>query len=77
MDFEALAEIVAAQLSVDKDTITPDTSIIDDLGADSLDIVEIIMAIEQDYDVEISDDEAESIRTVGDAYNYFKEKLQQ
>ena len=77
MEFEALAEILAEQLSVDKESITPDTSIMDDLGADSLDLVEIIMAIEQDYDVEISDEDMENIHTVGDAYNYIKEKLQQ
>lgn len=77
MEFETLVGILAEQLSVDPDTITPETSIIDDLGADSLDIVEIIMAIEQEYDIEVSDDEAEAIRTVGDAVNYIKEKTVQ
>lgn len=77
MEFETLVDILAEQLSIkDKESITPETSIIDDLGADSLDIVEIIMAIEQEYGIEVSDDEAETIRTVGDAVNYIKEKIQ-
>ena len=70
--FEKIKEIVVEQLGVDEDTITMSSSFIDDLGADSLDIVELIMAFEDAFDVEIPDADAEKISTVGDAVDYIK-----
>lgn len=62
--------IIADQLGVGEDEIKPDSSFIEDLGADSLDIVELVMAMEEEFEVEIPDEEAENIKTVGDAINY-------
>jgi acyl carrier protein len=62
--------IIADQLGVGEDEIKPESNFIDDLGADSLDIVELVMAMEEEFEVEIPDDEAENIKTVGDAINY-------
>jgi len=62
--------IIADQLGVGEDEIKPESSFIDDLGADSLDIVELVMAMEEEFEVEIPDEEAENIKTVGDAINY-------
>ena len=73
MEFETIRDIIAEQLGIDKDEITTETSIFDDLGADSLDLVELVMAIEQEFDLEIDDDDVEKIKTIGDAVNYIKE----
>jgi len=73
MEFEKIREIISEQLGIDKEEITLDTSIYDDLGADSLDLVELIMAFEQEFDLEIDDDDVEKIKTIGDAVNYIKE----
>lgn len=62
--------IVAEQLGVGEDEIKPESSFVEDLGADSLDIVELVMAMEEEFEVEIPDEEAENIKTVGDAINY-------
>ena len=62
--------IIADQLGVGEDDIKPESSFIEDLGADSLDIVELVMAMEEEFEVEIPDEEAENIKTVGDAINY-------
>jgi acyl carrier protein len=62
--------IIADQLGVGEDEIKPEASFIEDLGADSLDIVELVMAMEEEFEVEIPDEEAENIKTVGDAINY-------
>jgi acyl carrier protein len=62
--------IIADQLGVGEDEIKPESVFIDDLGADSLDIVELVMAMEEEFEVEIPDEEAENIKTVGDAINY-------
>ena len=62
--------IIAEQLGVGEDEIKPESSFIEDLGADSLDIVELVMAMEEEFEVEIPDEEAEHIKTVGDAINY-------
>ncbi|HEV2129061.1 MAG TPA: acyl carrier protein [Thermomicrobiales bacterium] len=70
---ERVQGIVAERLGVEESQVTEDAAFIDDLNADSLDLVEVIMAMEQEFDLEISDEEAENIRTVGDAVSYIKE----
>jgi acyl carrier protein len=69
-------EIICEQLGVSEGDVTPDASFIEDLGADSLDIVELVMALEEEYDMEISDEEAEKIRTVQDVVNYIESHQQ-
>lgn len=71
--FDKVKAIVAEQLSIeDESQITPEASFINDLQADSLDIVELVMALEEEFDVEIPDEDAEKIQTVGDAVEYIK-----
>ena len=70
--FDKVKSIVVDQLGVDEDDVTLETSF-EELNADSLDIVELIMALEEEFDLDIPDEEAEKIRTVGDAVNYIKE----
>jgi len=70
-----VTEIIVEQLGVAREEVVPEASFIDDLGADSLDIVELVMAMEEEFDVEIPDDDAEKIQTIGDAISYLKEKL--
>ena len=72
---ERISDIIAEQLSQDKEEVVPEASFIDDLGADSLDLVELVMHMEEEFDVEIPDEEAENIRTVQDAINYVKQHL--
>ncbi|EJP6473309.1 acyl carrier protein [Clostridium sp. FAM 1755] len=72
MIFEKIKSTIAEQLSIDEEEITMESSFIDDLGADSLDIVELIMALETEFDLEIPDEDAEKISTVGDVVNYIK-----
>ena len=74
---ERICDIIAEQLSQDKEEVVPEASFIDDLGADSLDLVELVMHMEEEFDVEIPDEEAENIRTVQDAINYVKQHLKQ
>jgi len=72
MIFEKVREVIVDQLGVEEDDVTMESSLIDDLGADSLDIVELIMALEEEFDLEIPDSEAEKISTVGDIVEYIK-----
>ena len=65
-------EIVCEQLGVSDEEVTPQASFIDDLGADSLDIVELVMALEEEYEIEISDEDAEKIKTVQDVVTYIE-----
>ena len=70
MEFEKLQEIIADVLNVQREEIRPETTFVDDLGADSLDIFQIIMGIEEEFDIEIPDEAAEKIVTVKDAVDY-------
>jgi acyl carrier protein len=72
---ERVRGIIAEQLDQDPTEIVPEASFIDDLGADSLDLVELVMHMEEDFDVEIPDEDAENIRTVQDAINYIQQHL--
>jgi len=67
---DRIKKIITDQLGVDESKITEDSSFIDDLGADSLDIVELIMAFEEEFDIEIPDEDAEKMKTIGDAVKY-------
>ena len=69
---EKVKEVIVDQLGVEEDIIQLDTSFIDDLGADSLDIVELIMSLEEEFDIQIPDGDAEKISTVGDVVEYIK-----
>ncbi len=71
---EKVTEIIVEQLGVKPEEVTPEASFVDDLGADSLDTVELVMAFEEEFGVEIPDEDAEKIRTVGDAVKYIEEK---
>ena len=72
MVFEKVKEIIVNQLGVDADEITMNSDFIEDLGADSLDVDEFIMALESEFDIEIPEEEAENVRTVGDVVDYIK-----
>ncbi len=72
--FEKVKKIIIEQLNVSEDSVTKEASFIDDLGADSLDIVELIMALEEEFDMEIPDADAEKIATVNDVVEYIKDK---
>ena len=76
MEFEKLQDIIADVLNVQKDEIKPETTFVDDLGADSLDIFQIIMGIEEEFDIEIDNDEAEKIVTVPDAVDQIKKAVE-
>ena len=75
MEFEKLQNIIADVLNIDKSKITPETTFVDDLGADSLDVFQIIMGIEEEFDIEIPNEAAEQIVTVGDAVEQIKNAL--
>jgi len=72
MEFEKVREIIAEQMSISEDEITMEKSFTDDLGADSLDIFQIISELEESFDIEFENDDAENIKTVGDAVEYIK-----
>ena len=76
MEFEKLQEIIADVLNVSTEDITMETTFVDDLGADSLDIFQIIMGIEEEFDIEIDNDEAEKITTVGDAVQQIRKAVE-
>ncbi len=73
---QRMAAIIVEQLGATKEEIVPEASFTDDLGVDSLTMVELVMAMEETFDIEIPDDEAEKIQTIGDAVSYLKEKLE-
>jgi len=72
---DRVSELIVDQLGVTNEEIVPEASFIDDLGADSLDIVELVMAMEETFDIEIPDDDAEKIQTIGDALTYVKQHV--
>ena len=74
--FERVKGIIVEQLGVTETTVTSEASFIDDLGADSLDIVELIMALEEEFDTEIPDEDAEKVVTVGDVVDYIKDHME-
>ena len=71
---ERVKKIIAEQLGVEEDEVVPEASFVEDLGADSLDTVELMMALEEEFEIEIPDEDAEKILTVGKALDYIKEK---
>jgi len=74
---EKVKEIIAEQLGVKKEEIKPESSFVDDLGADSLDTVEIVMALEEEFGIDIPDEDAEKISTVGEAIQYIENKVKE
>jgi len=72
---DRVKDIIVEELGVEREKLTPEASFMEDLGADSLDTVELVMAFEKEFDVDIPDEEAEKLRTVGDAMKYLHEKL--
>ena len=73
---DRVSAIVVEQLGVTQEELAPEASFIDDLGADSLDIVELVMAMEEEFDIEIPDDDAEKIQTIEDVITYVKAKIE-
>ena len=71
--FDKVKEIIVEQLGAEEDEVKETTAFVEDLGADSLDIVELVMALEEEFDMEIPDEQAEKIKTVGDAIKYIQE----
>ena len=77
MVFDKIKDIIVEQLDVEEDAVTMEASITDDLGADSLDVVDLVMSIEERFDVEIPDEEVENIKTVGDIVKYIENKVEE
>ena len=75
MVLEKVKAILSSQFDVEEDYITPETNIADDLNADSLDVVDLLMSLEDEFDVEIPDEQAEHIRTVGELVSYIEENM--
>lgn len=76
MEFEKIVNVVAEQLGVNKDSLTMETAFGDDLNADSLDLFQIIMTLEEEFEIEIPNEDAENIKTIGDAVKYVESKLE-
>ncbi|MDR7435151.1 MAG: acyl carrier protein [Armatimonadota bacterium] len=74
--FERVKNIIVEQLNVDEEEVTPEASFVEDLGADSLDVVELVMALEEEFELEIPDEDAEKIQTVGEAVRYIERHLE-
>lgn len=74
MEFEQIKKITAEQLNVNENEIALETSFVDDLGADSLDLVDLMMALEEEFDIEVTEDEVENLKTVGDAVDFVKSR---
>ncbi|MCA9472289.1 MAG: acyl carrier protein [Nitrospirales bacterium] len=72
---DRIKKIIAEQLGVEEEEVVPEAKFVDDLGADSLDTVELVMALEEEFDVEIPDEDAEKIQTVGGAIDFIKDKV--
>jgi acyl carrier protein len=72
---EKVKDIIVEELGVEREKLTSEASFMEDLGADSLDTVELVMAFEKEFDIDIPDEEAEKLRTVGDAMNYLHQKI--
>ena len=70
--FDKVQEVIVAELGVNKEDVTPEATILDDLGADSLDIVELMMALEDTFDIEVNDDEVTKLKTVNDIVQYIE-----
>lgn len=77
MVFDKIKDIIVEQLDVEEDAVTMEASITEDLGADSLDVVDLVMSIEESLDVEIPDEEVENIKTVGDIVKYIENKVEE
>lgn len=75
MVFEKVRSVLVSQLGVDEDKVTMEASIVDDLGADSLDVVDLIMSLEEEFDIEIPDEDVENMKSVGDIVKYIEAKL--
>ena len=75
MVFEKVREIICDQLEIDPDEVTLDTDLVKDLGADSLDLVDVVMSLEDEFDKEIPDEDVENIKTVGDIVSYIENSL--
>ena len=77
MVFDKIKDIIVEQLDVEEDAVTMEASITEDLGADSLDVVDLVMSIAESFDVEIPDEEVENIKTVGDIVKYIENKVEE
>lgn len=75
MVFDKIKDIIVDQLDVDEDKVTMEASITEDLGADSLDVVDLVMSLEEEFDVEIPDDAVENVKTVGDIVKYVEDNI--
>ncbi|MDH3554867.1 MAG: acyl carrier protein [Syntrophobacteria bacterium] len=73
---DKVVEIISNQLGIDQGDVTPEASVVDDLGADSLDVVELVMALEEEFNLEIPDEEAEKIKSVNDIFSHMENALQ-
>jgi acyl carrier protein len=72
---DRIREMVAEQLGVDQSDVQPDANILEDLGADSLDVVELVMALEEAFDIEVPDEDVEGLRTIGDVQKYIQQRV--